>query len=47
MSLVAGLRRLLTDQARYEALFAEAVARLFRTWNDYWNEIAEFCRGDA
>jgi len=46
-SIATGMRRLLTDEARYDALQAEAKARIFRTWADYWNEIAGFCAGDA
>lgn len=47
VSLAAGLRRLLTGEARYEALYAEAMARPFRTWTDYWNEITGFCDGEV
>jgi glycosyltransferase involved in cell wall biosynthesis len=41
-SLAAGLRRLLTDEARYETLFREARQRIFRTWSDYEAEITPF-----
>jgi len=36
--IAAGLRQLLTDEARYDALYAETQARRFRTWADYWAE---------
>jgi hypothetical protein len=38
-SLASGLRRLLTHEARYRDLVAEAQKRKFRTWEDYWKEV--------
>jgi glycosyltransferase involved in cell wall biosynthesis len=38
-SLVAGLRRLLTDQARYEQLCRGARERECRCWEQYWNHL--------
>jgi len=38
-SLAAGLRRLLTDQTRYEELCREARKREGRSWEQYWNHL--------
>jgi len=43
-SLVQGLRLLLTDESRYQALYAESQARAFRTWEDYAHDLAELFR---
>jgi glycosyltransferase involved in cell wall biosynthesis len=40
--IAAGLRLLLTDESRYHDLFAQTQARPFRTWPDYWSEVAPF-----
>ena len=41
-SLAAGLRKILTDESHYAALFAETQMRPFRTWPDYWSEVSAF-----
>jgi glycosyltransferase involved in cell wall biosynthesis len=46
-SLAAGLRKVLTDEPRYSALFAETQTRRFRTWTDYWLEATPFITGEA
>lgn len=46
-SLAAGLRRLLTDESRYNVLYHEARKRPFRTWADYWADIADFIHPPA
>ena len=38
-SLVSALRRLLTDQTRYEQLYLEARKRQYRSWEQYWNHL--------
>jgi glycosyltransferase involved in cell wall biosynthesis len=46
-SIASGLRRLLTDENRYDILYREAQVRPFCTWTDYWNEIAGFIRAPS
>jgi glycosyltransferase involved in cell wall biosynthesis len=38
-SLISALRRLLTDQTRYEQLYLEARKREQRSWEQYWNHL--------
>jgi len=37
-----GLRRLLTDEARYQQLCDEIRQRPFRTWKDYWKNVSDW-----
>jgi glycosyltransferase involved in cell wall biosynthesis len=41
-SIADGLRRLLTNESSYRTLYQEAQKRRFRTWTDYWADIADF-----
>ena len=43
-SLAQGLRLLLTDENRYQALYAETQSRAFRTWEDYAQDLTKLFR---
>ena len=40
-SLAEGIRRLLLSRPRYEQLYEEARTREFRSWTQYWNDVAD------
>jgi glycosyltransferase involved in cell wall biosynthesis len=46
-ALARAMRTLLTDNATYERLSADARARDFRTWTDYINRLQERLKGSA
>jgi glycosyltransferase involved in cell wall biosynthesis len=38
--LARGIRLLLTDEAHYKTRYQEIQKRLFRSWNDYWQDVS-------